>query len=159
MRFVQRLGISTAALLPVLFCGFANGATDDDPLPPTLTYQSDTMVYTVGTPGVPNVPTTACYSSFIVSPALPEGLSLDPDTGIIDGVPTAPAAKATYTVSAVDICSTSMDTDPTTTSWATLTITVNDQEAKAHGSAKGTAVYARRMPAAVNKSGSRRTRG
>jgi hypothetical protein len=70
----------------------------------TLTYTPSTVVYTVGTAVTPLGPTysglTAAYS---VTPALPGGLSLDPNTGIISGNPNPlPTATLTesYTVTA-----------------------------------------------------------
>ena len=45
--------------------------------------------------------TGGAVDSFVVSPALPAGLSLNKTTGIISGTPTAAAASANYTVTAM----------------------------------------------------------
>ena len=92
--------------------------TVNDAAPAGLAYTTGTAVYTVGTPITPNSPTSSggAVTAYSVSPDLPAGLSLDDDTGIISGTPTAVTAKASYTVTASNL------TGSTT---ATLTITVN----------------------------------
>ena len=47
------------------------------------------------------VSTGGAVDSFVVSPVLPAGLSLNKTTGIISGTPTAVSASANYTVTAV----------------------------------------------------------
>jgi len=86
--------------------------------PAGLAYTTRTSVYTVGTPIASNSPTSTggAVTSWGVSPALPAGLSLDDDTGMITGTPTAVTAKANYTVMASNL---------TGNSTATLSITVN----------------------------------
>jgi Putative Ig domain len=86
--------------------------------PANLTYTTGTAVYTVGTPITADSPTSTggAVTSYSVSPALPAGLSLDDDTGIISGNPTTVAVTASYTVMASNL------TGSTT---ATLTITIN----------------------------------
>ena len=86
--------------------------------PAGLSYTTGTAVYTVGTPIPPNSPisTGGAVTSYGVSPSLPAGLSLDGETGIITGTPTAVAATASYMV---------MATNLTGNATATLTITVN----------------------------------
>jgi DNA-binding beta-propeller fold protein YncE len=92
--------------------------TVEDAAPAGLAYTTRTAVYTVGTQITPNSPTSTggAVTAYSVNPALPAGLSLDDDTGIITGTPTAVTAKASYTITA------SNSTGSTT---ATLTITVN----------------------------------
>jgi DNA-binding beta-propeller fold protein YncE len=92
--------------------------TVNDAAPAGLAYTTGTAVYTVGTPIPANSPTSTggAVTSYGVSPALPAGLSLDDDTGIITGTPTAMTTKTSYTVMASNL------TGNTT---ATLTITVN----------------------------------
>jgi DNA-binding beta-propeller fold protein YncE len=86
--------------------------------PAGLTYTTGTAVYTVGTPIPANSPTSSggAVSAYSVTPDLPAGLSMDDDTGIITGTPTAVTAKASYTVTASNL---------TGSATATLTITVN----------------------------------
>ena len=92
--------------------------TVNDAAPAGLAYTTGTAVYTVGTPITANSPTSTggAVTAYGVSPALPAGLSLDDDTGIITGTPTAVTAKANYTVMASNL---------TGNATATLTITVN----------------------------------
>jgi DNA-binding beta-propeller fold protein YncE len=92
--------------------------TVNDAAPAGLTYTTGTVVYTVGTPIAANSPssTGGAITSYGVSPALPAGLSLDDDTGIISGTPTAIATTASYTV---------MATNVTGNTTAILSITVN----------------------------------
>ncbi len=74
-------------------------------LPPTgLIYAFPTSTYTVGTAIAANTPshgggTVALYS---VSPALPAGLDLNASTGVISGLPSAPATLAVYTITATN---------------------------------------------------------
>jgi DNA-binding beta-propeller fold protein YncE len=92
--------------------------TVEDAVPAGLAYTTGTAVYTVGTPIPPNSPTSSggTVTAYSVSPALPAGLSLDDDTGIITGTPTAVSAKTSYTVTA---------SNASGSTTATLTITVN----------------------------------
>ncbi len=71
--------------------------------PPTnLVYSSNPASYPVGVAIPANLPSSSggAVSSYSVSPALPVGLSLNPVTGAIRGVPTATAATVTYVVTA-----------------------------------------------------------
>jgi Putative Ig domain len=45
-------------------------------------------------------------ASFSVAPALPAGLTLDPATGVISGIPTAPVALAAHTITMTDLAGT-----------------------------------------------------
>ena len=72
-------------------------------LPPSgLTYSASPVTYTVGNSIAPNTPssTGGAVTSYGVSPALPNGLSFNTTTGVVSGLPTAAAAKTTYTVTA-----------------------------------------------------------
>jgi glucose/arabinose dehydrogenase len=68
----------------------------------SLGYPSNPAIHRVGEPALPNVPTVAVGSnpSFVVLPALPSGLLLDPLTGTVSGVPDLAAPTATYLVTA-----------------------------------------------------------
>jgi DNA-binding beta-propeller fold protein YncE len=92
--------------------------TVEDAAPAGLAYTTGTAVYTVGTAITPNSPTSSggAVTAYSVSQDLPAGLSLDDDTGIISGTPTAVTATASYTVTA---------SNATGSTTATLTITVN----------------------------------
>jgi hypothetical protein len=70
--------------------------------PLTLGYANATQVATVGTPITSMLPTVTggTVSTWEVSPALPQGLTMDPDTGVISGTPGQAQSETKYTVKA-----------------------------------------------------------
>ncbi len=78
--------------------------TVTDRPPTSLAYTSQTAIYAIHAPIVPNSPSSAggAITSFIVAPALPPGLTLDPATGVISGTPTMAMRQADYVVTASD---------------------------------------------------------
>ncbi|RZL94181.1 MAG: hypothetical protein EOP82_05795 [Variovorax sp.] len=70
--------------------------------PANLRFENQNAVYTVGRPIPLNVPSVegGAVSSFTVQPALPDGLVIDPATGVIAGTPRRLAAPAGFTVTA-----------------------------------------------------------
>ncbi len=65
-----------------------------------LSYASP-VTYVPDAEATDNVPEAACaLDHFTVSPALPAGLTLDEDTGVIGGTPENETPKASYTISA-----------------------------------------------------------
>lgn len=70
--------------------------------PTTLAYGSNPATYTVGTVIPPNIPTFngGTPTAFSVSPALPQGLALDPVSGIITGTPTITAIQGSCVITA-----------------------------------------------------------
>jgi len=90
--------------------------------PSNLAYSTNPAVYTVGTAIANNNPSNSggAITSYLVSPALPAGLSLNTTTGVISGTPTTATATANYTVTGSNsLGSTSV----------ALNITVNNQGA------------------------------
>ena len=87
--------------------------------PSSLSYTTGTAVYRTGMLITANRPTGTggTADSYLVTPALPEGLSLEPTTGVISGTPTATSAEASYTVTAFN---------PAGSATATLSITVSE---------------------------------
>lgn len=85
--------------------------------PVMLSYREAAVTYTAGQPITANAPTSSGgpIAAYSVTPALPAGLSLDAQTGIISGTPTTTTPTATYTVTGSNV------TGSTT---ATLQITV-----------------------------------
>ncbi|HET8734540.1 MAG TPA: putative Ig domain-containing protein [Anaeromyxobacteraceae bacterium] len=75
-----------------------------DVAPSGLAYPAPDADYRVGKVVPPNVPTVSggAIVSWTVSPPLPAGLSLDPASGAITGVPSATSSPAAYTVTAAN---------------------------------------------------------
>lgn len=77
-----------------------------DPPKPTLAYVSEQLALTVGVAMPPEQPQTGMFSpglqaqvaSCLSNPALPPGVTVDSNTCVVSGTPTAPAAAATYTI-------------------------------------------------------------
>ena len=73
----------------------------DAPIAPDgLDYLDRSIVYPVNALITPNTPisTGGEITQFSVAPELPVGLSMDPQTGVITGIPTAVTSSAVYTV-------------------------------------------------------------
>jgi hypothetical protein len=98
--------------------------------PAGLAYGTNPAVYTKGLPIAPDSPSNSggAITSYGVAPALPAGLNLDPNSGVISGTPTAVTPGAAYVVTGTN------SGGPTQ---ASLTLTVNDA-APALGSPTGT---------------------
>ena len=77
--------------------------TADTTTVPGISYSSPNATYVLGAGITPNtaLSTDGTASQFTVTPALPSGLSLDPNTGQITGTPISLSASQTYTVSAL----------------------------------------------------------
>ncbi len=75
------------------------------PAPCGLAYSGPVATYTVGQLITPNLPNFTCGTpdSWIASPLLPAGLTLEPTTGVIFGTPTTPTPTAIYTVIASNV--------------------------------------------------------
>jgi alpha-tubulin suppressor-like RCC1 family protein len=90
------------------------------PLPPKpdyLVYAATVVSASVGVVLTPDVPTwSGIASSFSFTPALPDGLTLDPATGVLSGTPTVASPATSYAVTA---------TGPTGSTTGLLTIIVN----------------------------------
>ena len=83
--------------------GLSNIATASPQAPSVtgLSYAANPAVYWKGVPIAVNAAQiTGAVDSFTVSPALPDGLTLNKTTGEIAGTPTAAAANANYTIKA-----------------------------------------------------------
>jgi len=72
------------------------------PAPPAnLTYDAPAPTYNAGTAIVPNAPILdGVASAYDVTPTLPSGLQIDPQTGILSGTPQAAVGTTTFTVRA-----------------------------------------------------------
>ncbi|RQH01119.1 kelch repeat-containing protein [Paraburkholderia dinghuensis] len=68
--------------------------------PESLSYLNAAVIYTADTAIIPNTPiaTGGQITLYSISPALPAGLHLDPQTGIISGTPLVVSPPAVYTV-------------------------------------------------------------
>jgi DNA-binding beta-propeller fold protein YncE len=100
MQFMQRFGYTLTAGL-VLLCGCQHNSVI---APSSLSYTTNTAVYTIGVQITPDSPTNSggTVVSYSVSPALPPGLTLNALSGILIGNPTAITAAANYTVTATN---------------------------------------------------------
>ncbi|WP_263384891.1 Ig domain-containing protein [Granulicella arctica] len=89
-------------LLAIVGCG-SHPSNPSNPAPPTnLVYPQSTITAMVGQEIAADTPSvTGTVTSYTISPALPAGLNLNATTGAISGTPTAVAAQATYTVTAM----------------------------------------------------------
>lgn len=87
-------GSTTAALV----------LTVNDAPPSDLAYVTNPASYEVAQPIAPNRPSTrgGAVVAFSVAPPLPQGLSLDPATGIISGAPAQVSPPTTYLVMATN---------------------------------------------------------
>ena len=74
----------------------------DPTLPPSsLNYSLTTLSFTVGVPISPFSPTVnGVVSSYTISPALPSGLTLNTNTGVLSGTPTVAKEKTSYAITA-----------------------------------------------------------
>lgn len=80
--------------------------------PGGLTYSSTTNVYTVGTAITVLNPTATggAIASYIVSPTLPAGLTINSSTGVISGTPSSTSSQTTYTITATNASGTATTT-------------------------------------------------
>jgi hypothetical protein len=90
--------------------------------PSGLNYSVNPASYTTNVAIAPNTPSQSGgkVESYAVTPALPAGLSLDVQSGVISGTPTAATALASYTVTA---------TNTAGSATVSLSITVSDPPA------------------------------
>ncbi len=93
-----------ATLLLSVGCGGGSGgaSTPTVQAPSALTYFANPATYTKGTAITANGPSSGggAVVSYTASPTLPEGLVLNPTTGVITGTPTVASAQATYVITA-----------------------------------------------------------
>ncbi len=80
--------------------------TVNDIAPSGLTYGTNPAVFSAAAAITPDVPSWSTAggtpTSFAVQGLLPQGLSLDPVTGVISGTPTTPAPQANYIITATN---------------------------------------------------------
>jgi len=118
----------------------------DIAVPPSgLAYSTNPAIYAKGSAIAANTPSSSggAVVSYAVNPALPAGLSMSPETGIITGTPTAITATADYVVTA---------TNPGGSTTASLSITVVDIAVPPSGLTYSTnpAIYTKGIAIAAN---------
>lgn len=133
-RWVRFLTLATLISTILAACGGGSSATNGIPAPTSLSYSAPTISYTVGTAIAANTPSNGggSVTSYSVSPALPVGLSLNTNNGIVSGTPSVATSTTNYTVTAIN------SSGSTTTS---LSITVNDIAPTGLTYSDNTAVY------------------
>lgn len=95
---VWTVGYNSSADLPVIVSTITPPAT-----PTGLSYATSTATLGVGVAMANDVPmVTGIVGHYSVSPALPDGVVLEPMTGIVSGTPMTVSSQTTYTVSAVN---------------------------------------------------------
>ncbi len=102
-RNLRRLALTFSLVAPLAMLAGCGGGGGRGPRPPAnLSYSNGAPVYDLCGAITPNTPTTVggAVVSYSISPALPAGLALDVNTGVISGSPTAISASATYTITA-----------------------------------------------------------
>jgi uncharacterized protein (DUF1800 family) len=99
---ISRLAAVLFSLAGAACGGGGGGGTPSGDPPTSLTYATTSATFETAMPIAPNVATTTGGDPdlFVVSPALPAGLSIDPSDGTITGTPTAPTPQGQYVVSA-----------------------------------------------------------
>lgn len=102
MEIVPKLMRTCLAWLAVILVGACSGSGIHIPeAPPTgLHYSDPSVVYVRGTEIIPNRPSSSggAIVQYSVSPALPAGLALNPQTGVITGAPSTVTPASLYTV-------------------------------------------------------------
>lgn len=79
----------------------SSGGSASVVLATALGYQGETYEYRVGVEARALVPTPdGAVASYSIDPPLPAGLTLDPKTGVLGGIPTAAAPLTAYTITA-----------------------------------------------------------
>ena len=91
-------------------CAGGGGGGDEAGLvaPPVLLgYSQNPAVYAAGEPIIPNIPEfDGGESMWTINGALPAGLSLDPLTGVLNGVPTESIPNTIYVITATNAAGT-----------------------------------------------------
>ena len=118
--------------------------TVNDAAPSELGYSANSVVYTKGVAIAENRPSSSggAVLAYTIEPALPAGLSLDPESGVISGTPSALSSATEYTVRA-------SNSGGSTT--ATVNIAVNDAAPSELGYSANSAVYTKAVAIAENK--------
>jgi len=103
-RIQSTLRVRTVLACSLLFAAAqgCSGGGGDGVGPLTFTYTDVAPTYPACATITPNQPVLASLlpTAFAVTPALPAGMSLDVNTGVISGAPTLPTPATTYRVSA-----------------------------------------------------------
>jgi len=101
METNQRRLALAFALSTFAACGGGSGGGSSTEAPSNLDYADGFVLELSGVDFAPRAPTfDGAVESFEVEPTLPVGLTLDTLTGVLDGFPSAPAPRRSYTITA-----------------------------------------------------------
>jgi gliding motility-associated-like protein len=87
--------------------------------PTALTYTTNAIVATKGVTNVSSIPSNqgGVITNYTINPALPAGITINPNTGVISGTPIVLSTLTTYTITGSNFAGNTMDN---------FTLTVND---------------------------------
>lgn len=100
----SRRSLVSSLVLVTLASACGGGGGGGGRPPSNLAYGESAPTYDLCGAITPNTPTNSggAVASYSIAPALPAGLAFDTTTGVISGSPSATAASATYTITAMN---------------------------------------------------------
>jgi glucose/arabinose dehydrogenase len=99
-----RAATAALALLGAAGCGGGGGGTPGEGPPTGLSYANPSPSYRVGVAAAPNAPSSGGgpVDTYSIAPDLPDGLTLDPGSGVLSGIPSESSPTTSYVVTATN---------------------------------------------------------